>query len=186
MSYGNLTLIMGPMFAGKTTELLRRILWARNGEGKTVLVVKPAFDDRYAATSIVSHDGLASSAEAITSWAQVAPLVAAADVVCLDEAQFFAPPHVADDIVPIVRDLLARGKTVVANGLDMDWQGQPFAITGQLAAMADEIVKLSAHCVVCGRPATKSFKKVVNEATVELGANNLYESRCNKHWWERD
>lgn len=186
MSYGNLTVVLGPMFAGKTTEILRRILWARNGEGKAVLVVKPAFDDRYASTSIVSHDGLASPAEAVTSWAQVAAQAEAADVICLDEAQFFAPPHFDGDIVTIVRDLLAQGKAVIVNGLDTDWQGRPFAVTGQLAAMADEIVKLTAHCVVCGRPASKTFKKIINEATVELGANDLYESRCNKHWLERD
>lgn len=182
MSYGKLTVFMGPMFAGKTTHLLRQILWLRNGEGRTVLVVKPAFDDRYSTTAIVNHDGLSSPAESITRWSQVQELAEGAEVVCFDEVQFFQAPYFAGDILTIVRELLADGKSVIANGLDIDWQGHPFEITGQLAAMADEVSKLWATCTVCGKPAPKTFKKVANNETVELGATNLYEARCNHHW----
>lgn len=70
--YGKLIVICGPMFASKTTEILKRILWARNGEAKAVLVIKPAFDDRYSTTRIVSHDGLSVDAKAITKWEDVA------------------------------------------------------------------------------------------------------------------
>lgn len=182
MSYGHLTVICGPMYASKTTELLKRILWARNGQEKDVLVVKPAFDDRYAETRIVTHDGLSVNAQSITTWEQVKRKADFADIVFIDELQFFDGERFAEDIVQIVKVLLSEGKNVVANGLDMDIEGDPFPTTSRLMAMADEVVKMKSNCSVCGQPATKSFKLVENGNTVELGSIGVYEPRCNQHW----
>jgi thymidine kinase len=179
--YGNLTVICGCMFAGKTTELLKRVLWAKNGEHKTVLVIKPAFDDRYSATKIVSHAGLSVNAKAITEWADVAHLATEAELVCIDEAQFFAE-HFKDDIVEVIRQLLIVGTNVVVTGLDMDWQGFPFPITASLAAMADNLIKLTANCNTCGQAAAKTHKKSPNDEQIEIGNADLYEARCNDHW----
>lgn len=180
--YGKLTVICGPMFASKTTEILKRILWARNGESKAVLVVKPAFDDRYSTTRIVSHDGLSVEAKAITKWEEVSNLAHDAEMICIDEVQFLTQPYFSDDIIECVRELLLDGKEVVVTGLDMDWQGEPFKTTATLGAMADNIIKLTANCTQCGQPATKTFKKSQNSEQIELGATDLYEARCNKHW----
>lgn len=180
--YGNLTFICGPMYAGKTTELLKRILWARNGCGKAVLVLKPAFDKRYSITKIVSHDGLSVESKAISSFSEVSSLIGDAEMICIDESQFFTSPHFTDDIIEWISKFLADGKEVVATGLDMDWKGHPFDISARLSAMADDVIKIKANCTVCGTSAAKTFKKFPNEEQIELGANDLYEARCNRHW----
>ena len=181
--YGTFTFICGPMYAGKTTELLKRILWARNGCSKAVLVLKPAFDKRYSNTKIVSHDGLSVDAKSISSFSEVIPLIADAEMICIDESQFFVDPHFSDDLVEWVGKFLLDGKEVVATGLDMDWRGHPFGISAQFAAMADDVIKIKANCTVCGTAAAKTYKKIQNgEQIIELGATDLYEARCNKHW----
>lgn len=180
--YGKLSVICGPMYAGKTTLFLQKLLWARNGLNKKVLAIKPAFDNRYSDSKVVSHDGLSAEVESISSWVSVQAQADEAAVVFMDEVQFFCAPNFDGDIVAIVRSLLEEGKEVVVNGLDMDWRGMPFEVTARLAAMADQMHKLTAHCSVCGKNAGKTYKKVVNDAQVELGAGDLYEARCNKHW----
>ncbi len=183
-AYGHLSVIVGPMFAGKSTELLKRILWARNGRGQSVRVYKPAFDQRYSKIEIVTHEGLASAAEAIVDWTGQDEAISqqGTQVVFLDEIQFFSEPNFRGNIVEITADLLRSGIDVVAAGLDMDWRGAPFPISASLSAMADEVVKLRGICSVCGRPSTRSFKKTGVGNQVELGGANLYESRCTYHW----
>ncbi|MDC7682915.1 hypothetical protein PQU92_06485 [Asticcacaulis sp. BYS171W] len=178
--YGKLTAICGPMFAGKTTELLKRILWARNGEGKEVLVLKTAFDNRYSDTELVSHDGLSADAKAISQFAEVADLVRDAEMICLDEIQFFSGMDL--DVADFVSDLLHAGRDVVVAGLDTNWKGEPFAPTALMMAMADEVLKLKAHCSICGQPAQKTFKKHQDDQEIALGHSDIYEARCNRHW----
>ncbi|MDC7682290.1 thymidine kinase [Asticcacaulis sp. BYS171W] len=178
--YGKLTVICGPMFAGKTTELLKRILWARNGENKNVLVLKTAFDNRYADTRVVSHNGLSADAKAIRRFADIADLSREAELVCLDEVQFFTGMDM--DVVEFVSDLLHGGRDIVVAGLDTNWKGEPFPATALLMAMADEVIKLKAHCSVCGQPAYKSFKKLQDGREIVLGNSDIYEARCNQHW----
>ena len=100
-----------------------------------------------------------------------------ADIVVLDEMQFF-------DIscVDWVKRHLEAGVDVIAGGLDMDWQGHPFAVSASLIAMADEVVKKTANCNICGKPATKTFKLSQDGGAVELGAFDKYAARCNSHW----
>jgi thymidine kinase len=182
MHYGSLTAIAGPMFGGKSTATLKRILWAKNGEGRTVHVFKIAFDDRYADQEIVSHDGLRAPAQSISSIPDT--VFSTNDIVFLDEIQFYQAPYFEGDVVGWVKTLLAQGIEVVVAGLDMDWKGDPFEITAKFLAMANVTEKLTAHCTVCGRPASKTFKKHTdaNTGSVELGAHETYEARCNSHW----
>lgn len=168
------------MYAGKTTETLKRVLWAKNGRNDRVRVFKPAYDNRYAEVEIVSHDGLRTSAESIEELPFIG--IGGADLVVLDEMQFFMEPYVKGDLMQWVQNLLTDGIDVVAAGLDMDWQGKPFEVSGRLTAMADEIVKLTANCTVCGRPARKTYKKRADGQSVELGGSDKYEARCNVHW----
>ncbi len=179
-SYGNLKVFCGPMFSGKTTELLKRILWAKNGQHQKIKVFKPAFDQRYHKHSLVSHEGLASPAEAIDEWYGVDQEV---QTVFFDEVQFFIPPHYqGQDIIAVIKSLLKDGVDVTVSGLDMDWQGEPFNVTAQLMAMAEEVQKFRGVCAVCGRPSTRSYKKTRKGESVELGSTDLYEPRCTHHW----
>lgn len=178
-TYGTLEVLAGPMYAGKSSEVLKRILWARTGQSLSVRVFKPAFDNRYAETEIVSHDGLRSPAESIDAWPT---LVHLPNLIVIDEIQFFTEPYFHGDMVEIVRDLLGKGVHVIAAGLDMDWQGKPFHVTSMLLGMADTVVKLKANCTVSGRPAGKTFKKSASGGSVELGAADKYEARSNEYW----
>lgn len=181
--YGRLKLVCGPMFSGKTTELLKNILWAKNGLGRQVAVYKTSFDDRYAQEEIMNHDGLQVRAQSITQWEKVPDDV---EMVFFDEVQFFTQPQFNGDLKEIVHDLLYRGIDVMGAGLDMDAEGRPFEVTAYLMAMADDIIKLNSHCSVCGQPATKTFRKINThgKASVQLGGNESYEPRCTKHWAE--
>lgn len=176
--YGTLTVVCGPMFAGKTTEVLKRVLWARNGVQREVVVLKPAFDNRYADSEIVSHDGLRVEAISINEMPPNVARPGRGGLVVLDEVQFMT----IGDLPDYVRSLLNDGVDVLAAGLDMDWQGHPFDVTASLLGMADEVIKAHAHCTVCGRPARKTWKKDALGGSVELGAGDKYESRCNTHW----
>jgi thymidine kinase len=177
--YGELTVICGPMFSGKSTSLLKRILSAREVEHRGVLVLKPSFDTRYGLSRIASHDGLSTDAIAIAEWPELPDQI---DIVFIDEVQFMSSPRFDGDVVGQIRNLLERGIHVVVSGLDMDWRGHPFPITAHLMAMADFCEKRHAYCSVCGKPAPKTHKKMVNGFVVELGEADLYEPRCNNHW----
>jgi len=185
-SYGRLSVICGPMFSGKTTELLKRILWARNGENREIAVFKPSFDERYSKERIVSHEGLVSDALAISAWEGLTEQLISQNtsMVFFDEIQFFVNPHFDGDLVEIVRELLKSGVDVCCAGLDMDWQGEAFYNSAMIGAMAEEMVKIAAYCSVCGQPATRSFKKSGAGASIEVGGVDLYEPRCTKHWHE--
>lgn len=181
-AYGSLTAIAGPMFGGKSTATLKRILWAKNGENRPVHVFKIAFDNRYADDEIVSHDGLRAPAVSINKIPDT--VFAPGDIVFLDEIQFWTPEYFEGDVVAWVKSLLSQGIEVVVAGLDMDWKGDPFEVTAKFLAMANITEKLTAHCTVCGRPASKTYKKVQapESGSVELGAQESYEARCNSHW----
>lgn len=179
MRYGTLEIACGPMFSGKSAELLKRVLWERSIGRRGTLLLKPAFDTRFGATSVVTRAGTSAEALAIDEWPEIAADVA---LVFIDEVQFLVEPHFRGDAIEGVRGLLARGVDVMASGLDMDASGRPFEVTARLLAMADKIHKKRADCTVCGRPATKTFKKVGDGQGVELGDSELYEARCNEHW----
>lgn len=177
-SYARLEVIIGPMFAGKTSELVKRILW-QGYKNRRLMVFKPAFDSRFAEAEIVTHTNIRQPALSVPGSAEVVRRARAerAEHVFIDEIQFFD-----DSLVDSVRALLRDGIDVTAGGLDMDFEGRPFLNSAMLMAAADEVVKLRAYCAVCGRDAAKSFKKTGSRDRVELGAADKYEPRCNEHW----
>jgi thymidine kinase len=132
-------------------------------------------------TKIVSHDGLSVDAMSIKTWRDHVD-GGRPELVCFDEVQFFTDPHFDCDIIDVVRGLLGEGVDVVANGLDMTADGDPFPITATLMALADEVVKVKSNCSICGTAATKTLKIAGSGAQIELGSVGMYEPRCNSHW----
>lgn len=179
MAYGHLEIICGPMFAGKSTHILKSILWAQNGQKKKIMVLKPSFDTRYDTHKIRSHDGLSANATPIETWPDIPEDT---EVVFIDEVQFFQEPHFNGNIVEEIKKLLSKNINVVATGLDADWQGNAFSVTAELLAMADTAEKITANCTICGQAASKTFKKFPDTQKIELGTHEAYEARCNKHW----
>ncbi len=123
---------------------------------------------------------------AITAWpALLVRNLSGADVVYLDECQFLEEPYYYGNLISDVRQTLADGIDIVASGLDMDFTGTPFSITAQLAAMADQVVKLKAECHSCGAAATKSRRIDDCADRISLGVNRhrsggLTQTRCSR------
>jgi thymidine kinase len=177
MHFGILTVICGPMFAGKSTRLIEM---AKELEPSSCLLIKPAFDTRYHESRIVTHDG--KFIDAISANCIGEP-VDTVENIFLDEVQFMMAPYFEEDVLVRVREILGRGINVTVAGLDMDAQGQPFPITASLLGMADNVIKLKSKCILCGGSAHYTFKKVKNLNRVELGETDIYEPRCGKHWF---
>ncbi len=172
---GNLTVITGPMFAGKTAALTARVPRG----GAAVLALKPAFDTRAGKALIRSRDGSAIPAMPIASWPTQAAMHA---TLLLDEAQFMATPHYAGDVVADVLDAVRGGASVTVSGLDTDYLRQPFEIITRLRVVADEQVVLRARCHVCGKAAAWTAKRTETGQLFEVGDSDLYEARCDAHW----
>jgi thymidine kinase len=175
---GGLEVVCGPMFSGKSEELIRRLRRAEIA-GRRVLIVKPRVDDRFGMSHVVSHGGARMRAVAVDSGADVVRLSAGYDVVGLDEAQFFEPA-----IVESVKELVLRGVRVVAAGLDRDFRGEPFGSMPTLLCLADLVDKLHAVCHRCGGSATLTQRLVggrpapFSDATIQVGALDAYQARC--------
>jgi thymidine kinase len=185
----SLSVLSGPMFAGKITSLIATVNAAVDVEGASVVIVKPAMDNRYADNAIVTHDGVAHLAVPVTGPDDVFGAVAAAAGdgrrplhVFADEVQFMERPHFDGDFHLVVHTLLMAGHRVTGGGLDCDWRGMPFDVTSRLLAMADHVTKLTARCAVSGQPAQKTYKKVADGTRVALGAADTYEPRSNAAW----
>jgi len=169
---GWIEVVCGSMFSGKTEELIRRLRRATIARQRVALF-KPAIDTRYDATAVVSHDATAMPSTVITAPEQMLLLVGDADVVGIDEAQFFGP-----ELVAVVEQLARDGRRVVAAGLDQDFLGRPFEPVPQLMAVAEHVTKLHAVCVRCGAPANHSQRIVAGGGRVMLGEKDAYEPRC--------
>ncbi|HEY1200819.1 MAG TPA: thymidine kinase [Niastella sp.] len=177
---GSIEVICGSMFSGKTEELIRRLKRAKIANLR-VEIFKPKLDVRYDAQNIVSHDTNAILSSPIDNSQTILLLHGDADVIGIDEAQFF------DDQLPDVCDQLAlKGIRVIVAGLDMDFTGKPFGQIPFLLAKADYITKLHAICVKCGNIANYSYRKKQNSnAQFLLGEKDLYEPRCRKCYYEK-
>jgi thymidine kinase len=175
---GWLEVVCGPMFSGKSEELIRRLRRAEIA-GRRTLIVKPQVDDRYDVTYVVSHSGARLRAVAAESAADVLRLSEGYEVVGVDEAQFFD-----EGIVAAVETMVARGARVVAAGLDTDFRHEPFGAMPTLLALAEFVDKLQAVCHRCGGPATRTQRLVDGEPapfageTIQIGALDSYEARC--------
>jgi thymidine kinase len=169
---GWIEVICGSMYSGKTEELIRRLRLARIAR-KRVIVFKPTLDKRFHERDIVSHNEQSHGGLAVTGADEILQWVGDAEVVGIDEAQFF------DARLVEVCEILARqGRRVIAAGLDKDWRGAPFAPMPELMAVAEFVTKNHAICVICGNPANFSQRKTLSRETVLLGAQELYEARC--------
>ena len=181
---GKLETIVGAMFAGKTSELLKRILWAKH-QNKKIIVLKPSIDNRYSSKKIITHNDLSHECYPMTNWSNVLNefefdknLV---DVVFLDEIQFMD----TSDTLKNVEEILNKGIDVVCAGLDQDSRGKPWETSSMLLGLSDKIVKIYGFCNVCGIEATKTFRKTEGGERTQVGAANIYEPRCLKHWEPR-
>ncbi|MGB9680176.1 MAG: thymidine kinase [Thermoanaerobacteraceae bacterium] len=181
LDHGFIEVIVGPMFSGKSEELIRRIKRAQIAKQK-VQVFKPAIDDRYSLDKVVSHNGANINAISIVKASEILDyLDEDTEVIAVDEIQFFD-----SKIVDIVRIIADSGKRVICAGLDMDFRGEPFGPTPEIMAIAESVDKLTAICVMCGNPATRTQRLIngepakYNDPIIMVGAKESYEARCRK------
>lgn len=166
--------ICGSMFSGKTEELIRRLRRAQIAKLR-VEIFKPVIDSRYSKDHIVSHDDNRIPSQTIHHSAEIYHLAQDADVVGIDEVQFFDA-----QIVDVCQDLADAGKRVIASGLDQDYRGQPFDPMPHLLCISEYITKTLAICTVCGGPANRNQRLVKDREQVLIGSQNVYEARCRK------
>ena len=169
---GRIEVICGSMFSGKTEELIRRMRRASFAKQR-VEIFKPAIDTRYSEENVVSHDQHAIQSTPVDSSSSILLLSSDAEVVGIDEAQFFD-----DGLVKVCNELANKGVRVIIAGLDMDFQGRPFGPIHELCAIADEVTKVHAICVKCGALAYISHRLVQNDKRVLLGEKLTYEPLC--------
>jgi len=176
---GWIEVIVGCMFAGKTEELIRRVRTLQYAK-KNILVVKPSIDNRYSTTEIASHSGYRVKSINVNSALEILHYVKKdTEVVAIDEVQFFG-----EDIIDVCEHLADKGVRVMCAGLDRDFRGEPFGVMPELITRAEFITKLSAVCVKCGAPATRTQRLVngkpasYDDPIVLVGASETYEARC--------
>lgn len=176
-----LEVIVGSMFSGKSEELIRRVKRAAIARQK-VLVFKPALDHRYGVEKVAAHNGLSVDCIPVENPADILRLVNGdVDVVAIDEVQFFPT-----SVIGVCQQLVRDGKRVIAAGLDQDFRGEPFGPVPVLLALAEQVTKLNAICVVCGRPASRTQRLIdgqpakYDDPIILIGATENYEPRCNR------
>jgi thymidine kinase len=172
--YGHIEVICGSMFSGKTEELIRRLRRAQIARQR-VAIFKPKIDNRYSLTDLVSHSEQKIPSTVVDTSEQILLFSSDADVIGIDEAQFF--DHY---VVDVCQKLAHEGKRVIVAGLDTDYRGQPFEPIPQLLAVAEYITKTLAICVKCGAPANRTQRISGNSDRVLVGAVEHYEARCRK------
>jgi thymidine kinase len=177
-SGGWLEVVCGPMFSGKSEELIRRLRRAEIA-GQRALIVKPLIDDRYDVGHVVSHAGAKMRAVTATRSDEVRRLASGYDAVGIDEVQFFD-----EEIIDAIDGLVRDGARVVAAGLAQDFRGLPFGAMPTLLCVAEFVDKLEAVCHRCGGPATMTQRLVDGRPapfggeTIQVGALDSYEARC--------
>lgn len=172
---GWIEVICGPMFSGKSEELMRRLRRSMIAR-KRVQVFKPAIDDRYSMEEIVSHGMVRMKSEALNGANEIlGRLDGRTEVVGIDESNFFGP-----ELVGISNHLADMGKQVIIAGLDTDYLGHPFAPMPDLLAIAESITKTLAICVRCGNLAKHSQRLSPSDDLIVVGASDTYEARCRR------
>ena len=172
---GWIEVICGPMFSGKSEELMRRLRRARIAR-KRVQVFKPVIDDRYSRDEIVSHGDIRMKSEVVQTATDVLKLLDwRTQVVGFDEANFLGM-----ELVDIANQLADSGKQVIIAGLDTDFMGRPFQPMPELLAHAESIVKMLAICMRCGNPAKHTQRLVESDDLIVVGAAGMYEARCRR------
>jgi len=180
---GKLEVICGSMFSGKTEELLLRLRRAEYAK-KNVITIKHEIDNRKSFSCIVSHNGVQREAYPVGSCEDGLQALTdfvddTVDVIGIDEIQFFP-----SDVISIVLKMVDEGKRVIVAGLDLDFRREPFSVVPALMALADEVMKLRAICVVCGNDANFTQRLINGEPanyddpTILVGGEECYEARC--------
>jgi thymidine kinase len=176
-STGWIEIICGPMFSGKSEELIRRLRRAQIARQR-IQCFKHTLDARYDTASIVSHSQQSLPSVAVSSAAQVfAGVDDRTEVVAIDEAQFFD-----QDLVDVCARLANRGKRVLVAGLDLDYRGEPFGPMPPLLCQAEYVSKQLAICMVCGDPAGFTQRLTPSRDQIQVGASGMYEARCRHHF----
>ncbi|MGL4768742.1 MAG: thymidine kinase [Mycoplasmoidaceae bacterium] len=181
---GWIELICGPMFAGKTEELLRKINRASYAKLETV-IFKPVIDTRnknlIKSRSLQSRKAIEIN-DSIEILKYIKELKSKPRIIAIDEIQFFN-----ESIINIVNSLANEGFILFISGLDLDFKGEPFTITAKLAALAEYVNKLSAICTICGEPGTITQRLIngepaeYNSKIILIGNTESYSVRCRKH-----
>lgn len=178
---GSIEVICGPMFAGKSEEIIRRVRRLEYAK-KKVVCFKPKIDDRYSEDEICSHNKTKKKSYVISTSNDIRKYITD-DVyaVVIDEVQFLD-----EGVISLCEELADGGKRVIVGGLDMDFRGEPFSIMPELLSRAEYVTKLTAICVKCGEDATRT-QRIVNgipafyeDPIVIVGASESYEPRCRK------
>jgi thymidine kinase len=172
---GWVEVICGPMFSGKSEELIRRMTRYKIAR-IPVQIFKPALDDRFASHEVVSHSELSVAAEPVPdSDALLRAVEERTEVVGIDEGQFFD-----DGLLGVVERLAAAGKRVIVAGLDQDFLGRPFEPIPSLMLRAEYVTKALAVCHRCGGAGMFTQRVIDNDELVVLGAEDSYEARCRR------
>lgn len=186
MKTGKLTVVVGSMFSGKSSELQRQ---GRRKEiaGQLVFYFKPSKDTRYTAEVIETHDGHTVTAYVVQKPEDILEIITEVEqhvgdvgTVCIDEVQFFDSV-----IVPVIENLLRTGVDVVCAGLDLDRFGEPFGSVPELLCKAETVLKVQAVCNNCGLDAYVSSGRFKSDSQTVIGERDLYEPLCRKCFYER-
>ena len=178
---GRIEVICGPMFAGKTEELIRRVTRMEYAH-KNFLVFKPLIDNRYSIDEVVSHSKYKKKAINIKEAKEILPYITDdIQAIVVDEVQFFD-----ESMISVLANLANEGLRVICAGLDLDFKGKPFGIIPSLLAIAERITKLTAICMCCGEEATRTQRIIDgheaydDDPVVLVGAKESYEARCRR------
>ncbi len=176
---GWIEVIAGPMFAGKTEELIRRVKRMEYAK-KNYMIFKPAIDTRYSKNEVVSHNKKTLNAISISHGSDIKRhLKDDTQAIVIDEVQFFD-----ESLLKYVMDFADNGYRVICAGLDTDFRGEPFGVIGPLMAVSESVTKLTAICCVCGEEATRTQRIIdgkpafYDDPIILVGANDSYEARC--------
>ncbi|HPB88013.1 MAG TPA: thymidine kinase [Thermotogota bacterium] len=173
MAQGKITVIVGPMYSGKTTELLSYAEIYKLGK-KRYRIFKPIIDNRYRLEEIRSHSGMKEAAIPITQSAEAERFITDEKAVFFDEVQFFDR-----ELAETVKKMRHLGKDVICAGLDMSFKENPFETTALLLCLADEVIKKRAVCHECGEyNGVISYKYVNNDAEIDVGGFEKYYAVC--------
>jgi thymidine kinase len=172
---GWVEIVCGPMFSGKSEELIRRLRRARIAR-KRVQVFKPTLDDRYSLDEIVSHGDQRMKSDVVQSAKEILEKIDwRTQVIGVDESNFFGP-----DLAEVAGQLADSGKQVIIAGLDTDYLGRPFPPMPDLLCLAESITKMLAICMRCGNPAKHTQRLVESNDLIVVGATGMYEARCRR------
>lgn len=174
---GSIEVICGCMYSGKSEELIRQLRRAQIAQ-QNIQVFKPQIDDRYSKEHVASHNQNTFPSTMVGQPYEILHhLKASTQVVGIDEGQFFD-----DSIVKVVEKLASESRHIILAGLDTDYLGRPFGPMPKLMAVADNISKQHAICIVCGENATRTQRLVSDSGDILVGSHGAYEARCRKHF----